>query len=47
LLRLKPDIARTARDEYAKWFVDGDIVEHIMDGLRKAGLDVPPSGGDD
>jgi TolB-like protein len=41
LLLLKPDIAQTARDEFAKWLVESDLVEHLMDGLRKAGLDVP------
>ncbi len=40
LLGLKPDIARTARDEFGKWFVESELVEHLMDGLRKAGLDV-------
>lgn len=24
----------------SKWFVDEDMVEHIPDGLRKAGLDI-------
>lgn len=52
VLALRPDFAVVARREYAKWFDPGDI-EHFMDGLRKAGLDIsdedeailaPPSG---
>ena len=39
LLRLKPDIAQTVRGELVKWF-DADLVEQLIDGLRKAGLDV-------
>ncbi len=37
LLRLKPDFVLTASDEIGKWF-DRDLVQHLMDGLRKAGL---------
>jgi TolB-like protein/cytochrome c-type biogenesis protein CcmH/NrfG len=40
LLALRPEFAATARQEYAKWF-DGENVEQIIDGLRKAGLDIP------
>ena len=40
LLRLKPDFVLTARDEIGKWF-DRDFTEHLIDGLRKAGLDIP------
>jgi hypothetical protein len=40
LLRLKPDIARTLRDEYGKWFVEQEFVEHLLAGLRKAGLEI-------
>jgi tetratricopeptide (TPR) repeat protein len=42
LLSLRPDFANTARFEYSK-FYDPDLVEHILEGLRKAGLDVPTS----
>jgi adenylate cyclase len=42
LLRLKPDFVATARDELAKWFSQ-DFVEHQLDGLRKAGLEIAPS----
>jgi TolB-like protein len=44
LLALKPDFAATARDELEKWFGPGELVEHFLDGLRKAGLDVPALG---
>ena len=29
-----------------KWLVDAELVEHLIDGLRKAGLDVPTGGAD-
>jgi len=41
LLRLKPDFVLTARDEIGKWF-DRDLVQHVLDGLRKAGLEIAP-----
>ncbi len=40
LLALRPDFATAARREYAKWY-DSERVEHMIEGLRKAGLDVP------
>ncbi len=39
LLAIRPDYAAIARQELGKWF-DVEIVEHLLDGLRKAGLDV-------
>ena len=44
---MKPDFAATAREEFEKWFGPGELVEHFLDGLRKAGLDIPapPQGG--
>ena len=45
LLAMKPDFAATAREEFEKWFGPGELVEHFLDGLRKAGLDVPALGG--
>ncbi len=39
LLRLKPDFVASVREELGKWF-DRDLVEHQIDGLRKAGLEV-------
>jgi serine/threonine protein kinase/tetratricopeptide (TPR) repeat protein len=38
LLRLKPDFPTVARAELGKWF-DRDLVELVLDGLRKAGLE--------
>ena len=49
LLAMKPDFAATAREEFEKWFGPGELVEHFLDGLRKAGLEIagemgpPPS----
>ncbi|MGH8094852.1 MAG: hypothetical protein ACREIF_15495 [Chthoniobacterales bacterium] len=40
LLVLRPDFATAARREYAKWY-DSETVEHIIEGLRKAGLAIP------
>jgi len=44
LLRLQPDYARTVRRELGKWF-DHDLVEHQIDGLRKAGLEIVAPAG--
>jgi TolB-like protein/Tfp pilus assembly protein PilF len=44
LLALRPDFATAARREYAKWY-DSEWVEHMLEGLRKAGLEVPPEKG--
>ena len=43
LLALRPDFAAVARRLYAKWYEPQDI-EHLVDGLRKAGLEIPESG---
>ena len=43
LLALKPDYPQVARQLHAKWILP-DFVEQLMDGLRKAGLDIPPAG---
>jgi TolB-like protein len=40
LLRLKPDFARTARAEFGVWFFEPDLVDHILEGLRKGGLEL-------
>ncbi len=40
LLRLKPDFVATMHEELGKWF-DPEMVEHQIDGLRKAGLEIP------
>jgi tetratricopeptide (TPR) repeat protein len=38
LLALRPGFANEARAELAKWW-DPELTEHLIDGLRKAGLD--------
>jgi serine/threonine protein kinase len=43
LLSLKPEFAAAARQELAKTW-DSELVEHLMDGLREAGLE---AAGDD
>jgi adenylate cyclase len=40
LLALRPNFAAEAREEYAKWYDPGEV-EHVIDGLRKAGLEIP------
>src|SRR5438105_15284091 len=42
LLAIRPDFAKTARGEYGRWFDDLAFVEHQLDGLRKAGLEIAP-----
>ncbi|MGC1647242.1 MAG: protein kinase [Candidatus Sulfotelmatobacter sp.] len=39
LLAIRPDFARTARQEFGKWF-DDELAEHYVEGLRKAGLHI-------
>jgi len=44
LLASRPEISREparARSEFGKWFGPGEILELFLDGLRKAGLDIP------
>lgn len=40
LLVLKPDFAQSARAQFGRWFVSTHFVDHVVEGLRKAGLDV-------
>jgi len=40
LLDIRPDFADIARQEFGKWW-DSDFVDHLIDALRKAGLDLP------
>ena len=40
LQALRPDFAATARQEYGKWY-DSELVEQLIEGLRKAGLEIP------
>jgi TolB-like protein/Tfp pilus assembly protein PilF len=44
VLALRPDFAVTVRQEYAKWF-DAELIEPVLDGLRKAGLEIPEKEG--
>ena len=39
LLVIQPDYAAVARQELDKWF-DADMVQHLLQGLGKASLDV-------
>jgi TolB-like protein/Flp pilus assembly protein TadD len=41
LLELKPEYGREVRDLVRRWQYPEDFIEHIVEGLRKAGLDVP------
>jgi TolB-like protein/Tfp pilus assembly protein PilF/predicted Ser/Thr protein kinase len=41
---LAPDLGTIAREKYGKWF-DAELTEHLLDGLRRAGLDIPPVSG--
>jgi TolB-like protein/Flp pilus assembly protein TadD len=42
LLKLYPDYSAKAREELAKW-LGPEMVEHFIEGLRKAGLEIPPA----
>ena len=44
MLALKPNYAEVARELHGRW-IDPDLVEQLMDGLRKAGLEIPPKEG--
>ena len=39
LLKLRPDVSNTARKDFVKWWNDDDV-EHLLEGLRKAGLEI-------
>jgi TolB-like protein len=43
LLGLKPDIAAIARESLGTWF-QPELVEHFIEGLAKAGLEIPAAG---
>jgi tetratricopeptide (TPR) repeat protein len=43
LLATRPDFAAEARKEFEKSY-DPELVEHLIDGLCKAGLEVPDKG---
>jgi tetratricopeptide (TPR) repeat protein len=39
-LAVRPDFATTARRDYGKWW-DAKTVDHLVEGLREAGLEIP------
>jgi TolB-like protein/Flp pilus assembly protein TadD len=41
LLAIRPDFPVVAREELGKWW-DPELVKHLIDGLRKAGLELAP-----
>ncbi len=41
LLAVHPSYAQNARRELRKYYWDETELEHVMDGFRKAGLDIP------
>ena len=43
LLAVKPEFSSRAREELSKWW-NADFVEHLIDGLRQAGLEIPTQG---
>ena len=45
LLAIRPDFASAAHREFGKWF-DQELVEHYIEGLRKAGLEISESEAD-
>ena len=44
MLALKPNYAQVARELHSRW-IEPDLVEELMDGLRKAGLEIPSAVG--
>jgi TolB-like protein/Flp pilus assembly protein TadD len=46
LLAQKPDFAATAREEWERWIGSGELLEELLDGLRKAGLKVDETGSE-
>ena len=44
LLALKPNYAEVARELHGRW-IDPDLVEQLIDGLRKAGLEIGDKAG--
>jgi adenylate cyclase len=41
LLELHPTFARNMRKDYAKYNMSDDLIDHLAEGLRKAGLHIP------
>lgn len=45
LLKIRPNFLEVWHEELSKWW-DAKLVEHLVDGLRKAGLDIGGSDGE-
>jgi len=44
LLTIRPDFPVVARNELRKWW-DAELIQHLIDGLRKAGLEIAGDNG--
>jgi adenylate cyclase len=44
LLALRPDFGKEVRADLDREFVSEDFIEHYLEGLRKAGLEIPDEG---
>jgi hypothetical protein len=44
LLTMRPDLPVVARKELRKWW-DAELIQHLLDGLRKAGLEIAGDNG--
>jgi adenylate cyclase len=44
LLALRPDFGNEVRADLHKEFVSEDFIEHYLEGLKKAGLEIPDEG---
>ena len=44
LQALVPNFGAVAREDFGKW-LDPELTEHLLDGLRKAGLEIPDEAG--
>jgi serine/threonine protein kinase/tetratricopeptide (TPR) repeat protein len=44
LVKIRPDFAVVARTELQKWW-DPELIEHLLEGLRKAGLEIAGDRG--
>jgi hypothetical protein len=42
LLKLRPDFASVARGILERWWI-GEYTERLIEGWRKAGLEIPPA----
>lgn len=42
LVRIGPELVANPRTELRKWLASAELVDHVLEGLRKAGLDIKP-----